>query len=319
MKFGRSYSMQVAGNLFTGANFIDIAFPTTVKFEITHNIWASANAAEFSIYNLGAAHRQQIAFNQYLKDKPYPIYFRAGYVSQQAGGYSAGPAQLPLLFSGFINVAYSERSGDDMVTRIAAIDNGDIVSNKHPSTLDGTIENGYTAPCGAPFRGVVETLMRMLGPKVTPPLVTPGEILVAPIPPNISTIGGRPFIGSVWNCLQDLARDAYNADVFIDFGKCHLLSQNLTLPGTNNLGTLSPSTGLLGIPRYTGAATTCSCVLEPRLAIGAKIGLKSTAAPWTNGTYKIIAFTHRGTISGVESMDATTDITMSKLSDKIQP
>lgn len=300
MKFGRSYQMTITGQ---SGKEITVAFPTTIDFTITHNIWASANHAEFSLYNLSATNRYEIYFNQYLKARPYPATLKAGYISQQGAGFFGSPNELPIVFKGYSNVAYTERSGPDLVTRINALDNGDITSDKPPAFLDGKT-NSYTALKGTDFVSMVKGLMRKLVN------VAVGDVVINPTQMPLPLTKDRPFIGSVWDQLQILAKDAGGADVFIENGVCNMLSQNSFLPLSNNLGTLESETGLLGIPKFTGATCLVSCIFEPSLRIGASIKLKSSVTPWVDGPYKIVAYTHRGTISGIQSGDLISDITL---------
>lgn len=304
MKFGRSYHMTVTGRTSVPGRPVEISvnFPLTLEFNITHNIFAAANTADFSIYNLSAGNRSEISFNQFLKSQPYPIKLRAGYISQNQLGLAGTPDSLPLIFDGFSNIAYTERSGGDLITRINAFDNGDITTGKPAAVFP---KNFSIAP-STTFPDMVRQVMSALRPNVAP-----GNVLVTPVPDPVGS-RGRSFTGTVWTALLDLAREAAGAKVYIENGVCNMLGQNDTLGG-NNLGVLQASTGLIGIPRYTGANILVSCVFEPSLTIGKTLELNGTFL--NNGTgpsapCKIVAYTHRGTISGVESGDAVSDITL---------
>lgn len=284
---------------------ITIEFPTTLEFSITHNIFASANVADFSLYGLSATNRSEISFNQFLKPQPYPVILRAGYISQQPSGLTNSLSSLPVIFNGFANVAYTERGGPDLVTRINALDNGDITSGQPAGFFGPT--NSYTAPVGTPFNTMVlEVMKRLTGG------VKPGSVIVNPVPDPVT---GKPrtFSGNVWAALQQLAEEAAGAHVYIENGVCNMLGQNDTQPVANSLGILQSSTGLLGIPKYTGATILCSCIFEPSLVIGAQITLNSQFNPIANGACKIVAYTHHGTISGVESGQLYSDITLMQL------
>lgn len=302
MKFGRSYQMSLTGQ--SGAE-IEIGFPITMEFNIVHDIWASANHAEFSFYNLSATNRYEIYFNQYLKPRLFPMTLHAGYISQRLAGLLGMPSSLPVVFKGYANVAYTERVGSDLITRIDAFDHGDFMGSKAPSYLASGV-NAYTAPIGTTWITMVLSLIEKLND------VQIGDIIVDPslIPGPLTK--PRVFNGNVWENLQALARDAGNADLFIENGVCNMLGQTKSL-SPNNLGILKSSTGLLGIPKYTGPTVICSSIFEPSLSIGASIELESSATPWVNGPYKIIAYTHHGTISGIDSGDAISDITLSSL------
>lgn len=321
MKFGRSYLMTLTGK---SGREIAISFPTTMTFDITHNIFAAANVANFSFFNLSASNRSEISFNQFLKAQPYPMTLRAGYISQVSAGLNGVPAALPIIFKGFANVAYTEKNGSDLVTRINAFDNGDIASDL-PSIYFNEA-NAYTAPQGTLFVDMVQAVMERLKPNG----VEPGKIIIAAsqLP---GPVGGLPplllgpprvFNGRVWKNLEQLASEAKGAHVYIENGKCNMIGQNDTIPGESSLGTIKSETGLLGIPKYTGATILCSCIFEPSLIIGAPIQLDSTTfrgsgsspAQAPNGPCKIVAYTHRGTISGVESGELVSDITLMQLS-----
>lgn len=311
MKFGRSYYMTVTGK--SGAK-IAIGFPTTLELNISHNIFSASNVADFSLYNLSAGHRSEISFNQFLKPQPYPITLHAGYISQQ-GGLNSSPKSLPIVFKGYANIAYTERNGSDLITRINAFDNGDIASDLPPIYFNQA--NSYTADIGTSFEDMVGAVMKRLIPNG----VQPGKIFIdkSQIPPKLTA--RRIFNGRVWTELEKLASEigkGAGGKVYIENGVCNMLGQKDTLPATS-LGTLESSTGLLGIPKYTGATIICSSIFEPALSIGATINLKSSSitaqgSTGPNGPCKIVAYTHHGVISGVESGQLISDITLMQIS-----
>lgn len=315
-KFGRTYLLQVAGKSNTTLiPDISIGFPITLEFSVTHNIFAEANHGEFSLYGLSDTNRSEISFSTYLKAKPYPVILRAGYISQQPGGFTGGtlngPNSLPIIFNGAANVAYTERMGSNLVTRIAAFDNGDYASNASPPIYFNSA-NAYTAPIGTPFVIMVREVMQRLAPNgikvghvFIDPTQDPGEVQGIP----------RVFTGRVWEQLEVLAGEAAGAHVYIEntSSTVNMIGQNQILPDSNSLGVLQSSTGLLGIPKYTDSTIMCSMIFEPSLTIGAQIELNSTFTPGANGPCKIVAYTHHGVISGVESGDLITDVTLMKL------
>lgn len=301
MKFGRTYQMDVLGR--SGLPIV-LGFPTTLELSITHNIFASANSADFSLYGLSTTNRSEISFNQFLKTQQYYVKLRAGYISQQATGLAGAPSSLPLIFNGYVNVAYTERNGPDLITRINAFDNGDITA-PDPGVKFVTGVNDYTAKIGTPFEVMVQQVMKRLIPSG----INPGTIQVTPLPGPVTGVP-RTFTGRVWTALEQLAAEAAGAHVYIEQGVCHMLGQNDVLPVGNSLAVLQSSTGLLGVPKYTNATIICSCVFEPSLTIGSQIELLSETAPMANGLCKIVAYTHHGVISGVESGDLISDITL---------
>lgn len=312
MKFGRSYQMAVAGNYGTAFGpDVMVQFPTTLELEVTHHIFASANSATFSLYNLSETNQGLISFNQFLKPHAARLMLNAGYISQVALGLAGAPSQLPVIFDGFVNIAYTERRGPDLVTQINAFDNGDISTGGPAAYFD--FKNAYTAPQGATVFTIFPELVRRLsgGVKV-------GAISLAGS--NIPDPLARPwtFNGSVWKALENLSNTIPGSHVYIEHNKCYLLGQNATLPQTSNtLVTIESETGLLGIPRYTGPTIMVTTIFEPSLHVGSQVELKSGVNKRANGPCKIVAYTHRGTISGVKSGELYSDITLLQLSTKI--
>lgn len=299
MKFGRSYQMTVVG---LSGNLISINFPLTLEFNITHHQFAQSNVADFSIYNLSSTKRSDIACNQFIKLQPRQVILRAGYASQNTLGQLGDPNSLPVIFNGYLNVAYTERSGSNLITRINAFDHGDTSSSK-PATI---FPNNFSIPANTSFEQMVLQVMGCLRGSG----INPGAVQVSNPPPPITR--PRPFSGPVYETLVQLSLEAPGTRVFVEQGVCNMVGYNDSLGG-NNLGTLTSETGLLGIPKYTGATILASCVFEPALAINKTINLDSTFAPLVNGPCKIIGYTHSGTISGSKSGDAISDIEMQSL------
>lgn len=288
---------------------VDVDFPLTLEFNISHNIFAAANVGNFTIHNLSAGKKNEISFNQFLKARPYRVVLQAGYISQQTGGLLGSPKSLPVVFDGYANVAYSERNGAEVVTRINAFDNGDITSGKPAAYFP---DSTSPIPAKTSWEEAVRIMMTYLKP-----LVQPGEISIdsSQTPEALP----RPIVlsGSVWLTLQALVSTVTGAHLWIENGVCNVLGQDNFLETDNNLGVLESATGLLGIPLYTGATILVSSVFEPALKIGARIVLQSKFNQKANGLCKIVGYTHRGVISGVQSGDATSDIILMKLDTKI--
>jgi hypothetical protein len=316
-KFGRTYQLQVDGlsSTPTVPYPITVGFPITLELNVVHNIFAAANTGDFSLYNLSSTNISQIAFSTYLKAQPYRIQLRAGYLSQQPG-ITGSPSSLPVVFNGFVDVAFTERSGPNLITRINAFDNGDITSDNHSICFGPT--NSYTATAGTLFPAMVQDVMRRL----TPNGISVGQVIL-----NTAQIAGKPAMtsvvtkdrnfatGRVWEALENLAAEAGTGTyVYIENGVVNMLGPKDILPAPNSLGVLQSSTGLLNIPKYTDSTILCSMIFEPSLTIGAQIELNSTYNTRVNGLCKIVAYTHHGTISGVQSDSLYTDVTLQKLS-----
>lgn len=316
MKFGRTYQLMVEGR--SGLP-IYLQFPLTLEFSISHTIFASANTADFSLYSLSSSHRSEILFDQYFKARPYKVTLNAGYISQQpqgptipvstaapgSPGASAILSSLPQVFTGYVNVAYTDKNGSDLVTHINAFDNGDITDSKPAGNIPPT----FSGHKGDSFIKVVQGIMKFLNN------VKPGAVVVTPTPPPLTK--DRAFVGSAWENLQKLVPGG--GDVFIENGTCYMLGPNDALPQNNSLAILSSDTGLLNIPKYMGTTVLCQSIFEPSLAIGKRIDLASDLNPSVNGPYKVIAYSHHGTISGVVSGDALSDITLQSLNSPLVP
>lgn len=307
MKFGRSYQLTATG--ISGAS-IGIGFPTTIDFTVTHNLQASANSIQMSLYGLSYTNRSELTLNQYNLAQLYPITLRAGYVSQQPLGLRSSTNSLPTIFDGFAHTAYTERNGAEMITRISGIDNGDLVTGQPAGTFDGG-SNSCVIPVGTPLVDAITLMVPHLTGNVG---FNPKNFKITP--PAKSPVVGAPMtcIGPVWNSIQDLISSSLpvGTHVYVDSNQLYVVGQNDTL-SPNNLGVLSASSGLLGIPKYTGSTIMCSCIFEPALKIGSYITLDSRSNKAANGLRKIVAYTHHGTISGAESGELTSDIELQSL------
>lgn len=309
MKFGRTYQMLVTGFSDSPAtpSKLVIDYPLTLEFNVSHHIFASANTANFSIYNLNKTKRSEIAFNQFLKKRAYPVILSAGYISQQAAGEEGTVSSLPIIFNGFANIAYTERSGPDLITRINAIDNGDVTSEEPATSFPGA-PNQCVIPAGTPFIERVKKIMSFLKPRVKTGFIKLNSVqLPEPLTRD------EPCSGSVWSKLQSVVNGVSGAYLYIENGECNILGQNDVIPETENLGVLNSATGLIDIPKYIDSTIMCSCIFEPALKIGKLIEINSTLNSRVNSLCKIIAYTHHGVISGSKSGDAISDITLLKV------
>lgn len=282
-----------------------IRYPLTLEFEISSHYFAAGNKAEFTIFNLNKGNRDALLIDYWMKTLDgFPITLNAGYRSQQSTqlvvGDTPNQSSLPQIFSGFINEAYTTRVGSDLLTRIDAVDNGNIASELPPADFPPT----FSVAANEPFADMVKRMMALLVN------VKVGEVLVTPARKPYVTKAWTP-VGKVWDVLQTVTPPG--ANLFIFNGTCHMLGQNDTLPVENGLRELSVETGLLNIPKYTGNGVVCTCIFEPTLAIGREINLKSEHSKAMNGKYKIVQYDHSGTISGATSGDATSTITLQRV------
>lgn len=277
VKFGRIYELVVQGQTIEHT----LKFPLTCKFNIERKNFSMANSASFTIYGLSLSSRKDIYYDTYFKKKLVPITFKAGFMSQPS---------LPTIFKGNVTAAYTSREGPELVTHITALDGGFGIDT---SMISQTIEPPWR------FTQTIKRVMSKLDG------VEVGQVLIGPEPkPSESSV---TFNGKVWDVLKQYVPE--DGSLFIDNGVVNMLGQNITLPSPG-IRELSSETGLLNIPKKFGYQVDCDCLFEPQFTIGQSLNLKSSLAPWVNGPYKVIGLHHSGTISGVESGDARTGLSL---------
>jgi len=295
MKFGRAYHLQVQGQDLPHI----IEYPLTCVFNITRTEFASLNIGRFSLYGLSEVRRKDIYFDRNtLQAFNAPITFRAGYTSQNSGAQAGDFTSLPLVFSGSVKMAYTERNGPELITHIEAFDGG-----------YGAVHSPVIIPYnpGTTYIAGMQSVMKTMLPSVKP-----GQIVITKNMPPPMTDAGAFNGGSAMDVLQKYLPDG--ATAFIDMNTVHILGQNDTLTAPAAVSELSSRTGLLGVPKRQFYKVESSMIFEPSIVIGQSINLISTLAPWVNGIYKVTGFSHHGTISGAECANAITDLTLLSVS-----
>lgn len=260
-------------------------FPLTCRFDIEKKNFANANTAHFRLYGLSLSSRKDIYYDPESSTKLLSLVFKAGYTSQ---------ANFPVIFAGTITDAYTDREGPELVTVISANDGGASIFN---STISLTVD---------PPWGFTSTIKKVMGRLQG---VDVGQVLVGPKsnPAQEPPAGTKRavFNGKVWDVLQ--AYTPRGGSLSINNGTVNMLGRNITLPSPG-ITEVSSATGLLNIPRKHGAVVDVQCLFEPNFRTEQFVNLISELAPWVNGKYKIVGMHHYGTISGVESGDARTDL-----------
>jgi len=287
VKFGRIYELTVRGQKL-GDHVIK--FPLTCKFGIDRQQFSGINSAHFSIYGLSESSRKDIYYDSVFKVKPVPpIKFLAGYASSPS---------LTRVFSGTVSEAYTMREGPELITRINAMSGA-------PQISEAIVRQTIPAPWN--FTSTMKYLMGKLGD------IKVGEVLVGTRanPSKEPPPGTSPIVlnGKVWDVLMKYA-NGVDANLFIDNGVVHMLGQGIGIPSPASLSEISTDTGLLGIPKKNGDTVVCDMLFEPNFTIRQKLKLNSLLANWVNGDYVVSGINHTGTISGVESGDAVTKLTL---------
>ena len=245
----------------------------TIKFTITRKAMASTQTAQFRVYGLGKEDRRKLYKDQFDLTVFRTVTFAAGYQNF-----------TPLIFNGTILKAYSEKEGNtDTVTVIDAFDGGFPMTNGFVSTTvpPQTRADAVIVQFGAQMPGII------------------GKPTVGFFP----TVNMRTEVlaGNTWGIILDKS----GGNAAISNGQLFCLNPNEGLP-TASAPLVSADTGLLGVPRRSGAMVELDMVFEPRLNLFQSIDLESTFNPQWNGLHKIVAFEHRGAINAPTSIPNTT-------------
>lgn len=279
MKFGRTYKMTVFGQYTPSA--WQIAFPTTLVFDVQRNTFASANIGAFTLYNLSESMRRDIYFDRYATPK-LKMRLQAGYVGQNP---------LPTIFQGDIRQAWTQRQGTDWLTHIEAFDGGLALYSAMAENF--ALPNGYTMQAAA--AGLIA--------KMKPFGVSQG-ILSKILTPNSRNI---VFTGTAWDSLKKIVPG--DGQLFVDNGVAHILNPEDYI-ATATIPIINAETGLIGTPRKIGNITTCTTIFDPQYIVGqlARLDSKET---WMNAKeLKVVGLHHFGKISGAEGGDLLTDLSL---------
>lgn len=241
---------------------ITITYPLRVDFDIKRDTFAQSNRATFQIYNLKLATRNTIFQDIYNINRYCFVDFYAGYGNN-----------MPLIFTGKVLRALSEKSGVDMITTIEALDN-DIIQSY----------SSHTFEAGTPKKDVLNTLAKDM------PNVKMGATGTLEGNLESTTI----FDDLTFTCINKLT----GGHTFIDLNKLNTLQNNEVL-GDVAIYKVTSDSGLLGTPRRQDNQLEIDMVFTPEITVGQLVEVESVTAPdQFNGQYKCIGITHRGTISG---------------------
>lgn len=284
MKLGRNYKLYIED---VDGNLVTIGLPFTIEFDLTRNSLNSSNVGKVRIFNLGPKLRKALQFNAYdTSDQKYRSFVL----------YAGYGENLPIIFTGNVQVASSTREAQTYVTEIECYDGGFAVAN-------GDVNITF-AP-GEPYKSVIARLIESL-PKIT-----------------IGAIGAFDgFLTRGWSAqgnalaiLYDLTGGAF----FIDKGKGYALktSEYVARPGSKPV--INYASGLLNTPTVEATRARFEMIFEPQLDVGSIVSVETTSSSlFTAPTiaaaqalisgvkvdakslereYKIQSVQHRGTIS----------------------
>lgn len=279
-KFNRRYVLRVE----TADNEnVTIESPITLDFNIVRNNLASANTANFVIYNLGANLRNKI-----YKDQFDVSIFRA---VQLFAGYDDGTnGFLSRVFNGFIKRASSQREGPDFKTEIEGYD----------SYVTPGSNISMTLPNGTSTKDTIKNLMQSFK-NIRQQVIGDGF--------TAQSKRGLALMGDPMDILRQITQDK----IYIDDQKAYALAENEVVESEIRL--ISSDNGLLNTPRKFQNLVEIEMLFEPRIKPSQLLELKSTTDPRFNGIYKVTGISHKGIISGAVSGDCKTTIQMIFLKD----
>lgn len=295
MKSQRAFWMQVQGASQTWI----FQSPLTLELDVTRAMFQSLADGTFRLYNLAESTRRDV-YQDWSDQGTYrQVTLRAGYRSWTNGlqgpvlaGQSALNFQaLPMIFSGNITQAYSQREGPNWVTTISAWDGGFAVTQGDVNTA---LAAGVTTT--QQFTQLVEAMG--------------STVAVGYIDPTLNTtlVNGVSLVGSPWEKIVQMANALY-ATAFIDLGKVYVIGNGNVIPNlTGGLTLITPDTGLLDTPMKQNTKLSFPMVFEPRLKVGQQIVLQSLETV-NNGTYPVVGLDHVGTISDAVGGDLRTRVT----------
>jgi hypothetical protein len=286
-KFNRQYEIAISLPGQTD-EFISIANPFTIEFEVIRNLLGSSNKATFRIYNLSPITRDKIRKDSWSLSVIRPIAFKAGYNQK-----------LSNVFVGNISTAFSYREGVDYITQIECFGGSAALTN---SFVSKQFRRGAT----------LKTVMRSMLDELKSKGIQPGA--VGDYTEELSR--GNSFVGNTAQVVQEIS----GGGMFIDNGKAHILKDDEVLKG--ELRTITSELGVLETPilEYTGV--NLKIIFEPRFIIGQKVALdlktfqnfnSRVINPRTKqvyGEYKITQIQHSGIISEAVAGSATTSLAL---------
>lgn len=260
---------------FGGGDYYEVKYPLTIEFTINKGINNKINEGNFKIYNLSKDKTDNI-FQDYFDYKTRrQIFFEGGYNNSTT-----------LCFSGDIYEAYSERQGTDIITTINAREGGWNVDDSYFSqafsqqSKESDVITALITNLGFK-KGVIQTELKQQNGR--------GE-----------TIEGKTY---------QILEDRYPNQVFINGETINILDNNQYIK-TKEIKKITSASGLLSTPKKQNNIMSIEMLFDPSINLGELIEVDSEVNKYFNGQYKIIGYTHTGTIGGLKS-NATTSLQLS--------
>lgn len=293
-KFGRSFVLRIEGNLeVDGAMYTEITSPFTCEFNIVRNLSASTNIATFVIYNLSPDVRSKIYKDPQDVNNLKAIQFFAGY-SDKAGD------MLPRCFKGTVRFAYSQRNGPDFRTIIEAYDGFNSA---------GITNLALSIPANTNAVDTIKAVTNQITQQIKETLPSVGKLGVTiskKSEEKMTKVASRAT--AMMGTPEALMNQVTGGDGYIDGMAFYSLTETDVLEGDVRL--IDTYNGLLGTPRKADTYVEIDMLFEPRIKPAQLIELSSETDDRYNGVHRVSAITHKGVISGSQSGDCITSLSM---------
>lgn len=258
-------------------------YPLTVDLQVDRNTMAGAQDAEFVVYGLSETTRNLIRKNAIALSDVRDVSFYAGYVGNSH-----------LLFKGQVLNCMSDRQGVEWMTSISCKDPGLIQAND--------VSASFAAKSLALDN--VKSVLRSFMPGASIGQV--GEIFAQ----QPSLLKGNSFSGSVLEVLSQMTGGNFSGgNLFFENQRLFVLQDFETL-ASQGFDTLNDQAGLLGSPNYEETFVHATMLFEPRVIMAQQLTLESSTQSWLNGTKKVVAYSHSGTISKAQGGSVTTEVSL---------
>lgn len=266
--FNRSYGLALAAA--TGAQaaqYSNIGRDATalrIAFSVQKNVKSSPNKASFSIYNMSAASRGNIA-------KGALVTFSAGY-----------GALVGNLFLGVVQKASTEKSGSDIITKLECGDG-------EPALSKVTVALNFP-----PQTTTLTTILQSCAQAMS--LTTPAN----PLGMNAGVALGLPVVefprgfvakGKVRDVMDELCKN-HGLEWSIQNGALDIIPRGAH--AGNEAIVLTASTGLIGIPSRNEQALTFSALLNPMIAPNRLVVVQVRDDTRISGFYKVSSAKYEG-------------------------
>lgn len=298
LKYLRNYQMKIQdfnGETHTIGYPVDGNNLLTLDFQIDRNYLGDVQTASFTIYNLPAAIRYLINKNANDWLSPNANLEQPGIIRSIDfyGGY--GENNIPLCFSGSVMSCNSvrEEGSPDWQTNISCFDPGLIAKYSQSVSFSKRFTRAQAIDQVASLIGV------SVGKKGS--LYTNG--------PGFTR--GNYHTGDAVSILQKLTGgNQTGGNFYFENKTLNIVNDTEAFESINGFTTLSDNVGgVLGVPYYEQTFIFANCLFEPRVQMAQLLNLQAPEAlNIPGGQYKVIAYSHAGTMGGAVGGPCKTQI-----------